>query len=676
VPIEASSSPLRLKLSLIAGFTHSNFLTGEISLRFDPPVELPLAQENVAQENVPSQMILAGAGNSLYLAWPNGSLERYDCSRLDDTYLAESGTLLDGQTNLEFLDFILGNNTLVWGDSEGSVQAGFLVRPEEATAEGLRQARRHPRADKILVSAKRLAKDKDKNKGKGKGTAAISMAASSRTRQVLVGSEDGRISMYNATSGSLLATFTLPSEEPVLKVVFAPKEDGLIAATPTRLYSADLDPRHPEASLKALFLPVWYEGYPQPEHTWQSSSGTDDFEIKLGLMPLIFGTIKATLYSMMFGVPLALLAALFTSEFLHSQARSFIKPGIEFMASLPSVVLGFLAALVFAPYIEKVVPATLASLFTLPFVFLLGAFLWQLLPIDTAVRLGNWRFFFMVLMVPLGFLLAAQAGPLVERFFFAGDLKGWLAWDPGKEEAERFRSGAGGWLLLWTPIAAVVVAMLIGRTIHPWMRAASVHWDRRRFALVDLAKFGLGLVATFALALGISYTLQSLGIDPRGGYLNTYVQRNALIVGLVMGFAIIPIIYTLSEDALATVPEHLRSASLGAGATPWQTATRIVIPTAMSGLFSAVMVGLGRAVGETMIVLMAAGNTPVLEWNIFEGFRTLSANIAVELPEAVQGSTHYRTLFLAALVLFIMTFIVNTIAEVIRQRFRRRAYQL
>ncbi|MDL1952518.1 ABC transporter permease subunit, partial [Acidobacteria bacterium ACD] len=106
------------------------------------------------------------------------------------------------------------------------------------------------------------------------------------------------------------------------------------------------------------------------------------------------------------------------------------------------------------------------------------------------------------------------------------------------------------------------------------------------------------------------------------------------------------------------------------------TAVRIVLPTAMSGLFSAVMIGLGRAVGETMIVLMAAGNTPVMDWNMFNGFRTLSANIAVELPEAVRNSTHYRTLFLAALVLFAMTFLLNTVAETVRLRFRRRAYQL
>jgi phosphate transport system permease protein len=154
------------------------------------------------------------------------------------------------------------------------------------------------------------------------------------------------------------------------------------------------------------------------------------------------------------------------------------------------------------------------------------------------------------------------------------------------------------------------------------------------------------------------------------------VQRNALIVGFVMGFAVVPIIYTLAEDALASVPAHLRLASLGAGATPWQTAIRIVVPTAASGLFSAVMVGFGRAVGETMIVLMATGNTPVLSWNVFDGFRTLSANIAVELPEAVRDSTHYRTLFLAALCLFGFTFVFNTLAEVVRQRFRRRAYQL
>jgi phosphate transport system permease protein len=191
-----------------------------------------------------------------------------------------------------------------------------------------------------------------------------------------------------------------------------------------------------------------------------------------------------------------------------------------------------------------------------------------------------------------------------------------------------------------------------------------------------LAKFAAAALVAAGLSAAAGWLLQGLHFDPRGSIVDTFDQRNALIVGFVMGFAIIPIIYTIADDALFTVPDFLRSASLGAGATPWQTAMRVVVPTAMSGLFSAVMVGLGRAVGETMIVLMAAGNTPIMEWNIFNGFRTLSANIAVELPEAVQGGAHYRVLFLAALALFTLTFLLNSGAEIIRQRFRKRAYQL
>jgi len=147
-------------------------------------------------------------------------------------------------------------------------------------------------------------------------------------------------------------------------------------------------------------------------------------------------------------------------------------------------------------------------------------------------------------------------------------------------------------------------------------------------------------------------------------------QRNSLVVGLVMGFAVIPTIFSITEDAIFGVPKHLTIGSLALGATPWQTLTRVVLLTASPGIFSAVMIGLGRAVGETMIVLMATGNTPIMDFNIFEGFRALSANIAVEMPEAEVASTHYRVLFLAALVLFMATFIFNTVAEVVRQRLR------
>jgi phosphate transport system permease protein len=139
-----------------------------------------------------------------------------------------------------------------------------------------------------------------------------------------------------------------------------------------------------------------------------------------------------------------------------------------------------------------------------------------------------------------------------------------------------------------------------------------------------------------------------------------------------MGFAVIPMIFTISDDAFTNVPKSFTSASLALGASRWQTAVRVIAPTASPGVFSAVMIGFGRAVGETMIVLMATGNTPVLSFSPFNGMRTLSANIAVEIPEAPLGETHYRILFLAAFLLFVLTFVVNTAAEVVRQRLREK----
>jgi phosphate transport system permease protein len=192
------------------------------------------------------------------------------------------------------------------------------------------------------------------------------------------------------------------------------------------------------------------------------------------------------------------------------------------------------------------------------------------------------------------------------------------------------------------------------------------------FLLVPVMLLGAGL----AFALGGLIEQRLLAGDYRGWLLSalglTYDQRNSLVVGVAMGFAVVPIIFTIAEDALANVPQHLRAGSLALGATRWQTAVRIVLPTASPGIFSAVMIGLGRAVGETMIVLMATGNTPVMDANVFSGFRALSANIAVELPEAPEGGTLFRVLFLAAFLLFCLTFALNTVAELVRLRLRRR----
>jgi len=186
------------------------------------------------------------------------------------------------------------------------------------------------------------------------------------------------------------------------------------------------------------------------------------------------------------------------------------------------------------------------------------------------------------------------------------------------------------------------------------------------------------LVACFALSpaferLAFGGSFQAWLLESTG---LRYDQRNAVVVGLAMGFAVIPIIFAIAEDALSNVPKNLVAGSLALGANRWQTVTQVVLPTASPGIFSAIMIGFGRAIGETMIVLMATGNTPIMELNAFNGFRTLSANIAVEIPEAPHGGTLYRTLFLAALLLFLLTFTVNTAAEIVRQRLRQKYAQL
>ena len=367
----------------------------------------------------------------------------------------------------------------------------------------------------------------------------------------------------------------------------APRGDLVVQANDAtgtlKLWS--LDAAHPEVSFGLLWGKTHYEGYGQAEYVWQSTGGTDDFEPKFSLVPLVFGTLKGTLYAMLFAFPLAVLGALYTSQFASPRLRNAIKPTLEIMAALPSVVLGFLAGLVMAPLLERMAVEVLVYPFVVLLLTLLIAPFWGRLPQTFRNAFGSGReVLWMVPVLVLGVWLSSLAGPWIER-----------------------------------------VAM--GGSYHTWLQTA-------------------------------------MGV--------TYDQRNSLVVGFAMGFAVIPIIFTISEDALSSVPRSLTSASLACGASPWQTAWRVVLPTASPGIFSATMVGLGRAIGETMIVLMATGNTPIMDWSPFNGMRTLAANIAVEIPEAPLHGTLYRVLFLAAFLLFVFTFILNTVAELVRQRLRRR----
>ncbi|HOW96626.1 MAG TPA: ABC transporter permease subunit [Kiritimatiellia bacterium] len=618
-----------------------NLVTGEVTPRRRAAV-LPYEPRTNGE---PSFLLLSGLADWALLAWPDGLAIRYNTRQPEKAFIEETLNLLDDPAlRLTAMRCLPGQTTVLSGDSGGRVRAWFPVRPDGTNA--LTR----------LVAAREF---------RGAGAPVACLATAGRMRVVAIGYADGSVRVGHVTSGKTLARLPAGPRGPAAALAFLPRDNGLLAIRPDGLSLWRLDPRHPEATWKALFAPIWYEGAPRPAHTWQSSAATDDFEPKLGLVPLIFGTLKATLYALLFGVPVALLAAVFTSEFLHPRARRVVKPAIEMMASLPSVVLGFFGAIVIAPFVETAVPAVLVSLVTVPVMFLAGAHVWQLLPPALTLRLASWRLLLLLLLLPLGLAAAAGLGPVAERLLFAGDMRRWLDGQLG--------GPAGGWFFLMLAPAALAAALIMARAIRPRLQGAARSWPRSRVAAADALAFLADLALTGGLAWASAGLLTAAGWDPRGAALGTYVQRNALIVGFVMGFAVIPVVYTIADDALAAVPDHLRSAALGAGATPWQTAVTVIIPTAMSGLFSAVMIGLGRAVGETMIVLMAAGNTPIMDWNPFNGFRTLSANIAVELPEAVRNSTHYRVLFLSALVLFALTFVINTAAELVRLRFRRKA---
>ena len=616
-------------------------------------------------------------GDQLFLLAADGGGRRYAIRSVKQPVLMESFT---AGGEVAAVGRLFGGTALAVAGSDGGVRIMFAARPAAVA----RDADRLPEDGLRMVTAREFPAPA----GTGPITA---IAASPRSRLFAVADAAGRVRLLHSTSGRGLADLAAASASreagaegsdagrsgaqesartPVVPVALAipTRENRLLAAGERGLAAWSMAAGYPEVSLRTLLTPIWYESYPGAVNAWETT-GHEAFESKFGLVPLIFGTIKATLYSMLFATPIAILAAIYTSQFMHPRWKARVKPTIEMMASLPSVVLGFIAGLVFAPTLERMLMPVLTGLFVVPLVILAAAHLWQLLPTGLRTSLAGWRFPLVACVaLPAGVASAVAAAPAVERLLFQGDFRSWLDGRDG--------SGFGGWVLAMLPLGGLAAAWIVGRLVNPWLRRTGAGWSPRQAGLASLAVFAGGAVAAVLLAVAAAAFCDAIRLDTRGGLFGTYVQRNAMVVAVGMSFAIIPLVFTIADDALASVPEHLRSASLGAGATPWQTAVRVIVPAAASGLFSAVMIGLGRAVGETMIVLMAAGNTPLVSWNLFNGFQTLSAAIATELPEAARNSTHYRVLFLAALALFAMTFVVNTVAEIVRQRFRRRAHEL
>jgi phosphate transport system permease protein len=595
----------------------------------------------------PLYAAMLGGDTQAIVVWPNGTLDRYDLSG-EIPRLAESQNAAVHRSIVSVAP-LLGRQTLLCGLDDGRLQGWMITRPEEASeSEGWQLSLAH----EVQV-----------------GDRPLTAISSSRNSHVAATCDDQNgIGLIYVTTDTLLGRTAYPGQHGLKHVSFGPDSQSLLAVTDQAYAIAAVDLGHPEASVRSYFGRVWYEGHNGPKYIWQSSAATEQSEIKLSLMPLVFGTLKATLYAMLISVPLAILAAIYTSEFLSGGVRSRIKPVIEMMASLPSVVLGYVAALVVAPHLQEHLMSALLALFVVPLSFIFVGNLWNLLPVEKLVRFQAFRLFGLLACLPLALLVTLGLSPIFEHWLFAGSLIDWLSGQAG--------SAVGGWFLLLLPSLIVVWCLILYGPLAERHRILAARCSPRGFALLAIAKLCLTIVLLVATAWGMGWLLTGLGLDLRGHLLDSYQDRNALLVGVALGFCVIPIVYTISDDALQSVPQQLRSASLGCGATPWQTTMRIVIPSAMSGLFSAVMIGLGRAVGETMVVLCAAGNTPLMEFNPFNGFKTLSAALATELPEAAKGSTHYRTLFLAAVLLFFMTLIINTLAEFVRIRFRKRSSQL
>ena len=365
----------------------------------------------------------------------------------------------------------------------------------------------------------------------------------------------------------------------------SPRGDGIFIITDAGGWLYQIDNSYPEISMSVLWAKVWYEDYPQPEFIWQSSAASDDFEPKLSLVPLSYGTLKSAFYAMLIAAPLAVLAAIYTSYFMAPALRRKIKPAVELMEAVPTVILGFVAGLFLAPFVENNLGAIILLVLLAPAFILLAGYSANWLPSNWRYRLNDgWHIAYILPALALFTWLVFAVSPVFEQAVFGASAREWVS--------------------------------------------------------------------------------NELGID--------YDQRNALVVGLAMGFAVIPSIFSVAEDALFGVPNHLSRGSLALGANMWQTLLFVVLPTASPGIFSALSIGFGRAVGETMIVLMATGNTPIMDANIFTGMRTLSANIAVEIPESVVGSSHFRVLFLSGLILFAFTFLLNTLAEFVRQNLRKK----
>ncbi len=557
VAINVNSGTLMLagatgaELHLVSLSREENLFTGEVTLS-EERIQLPQVSDAI------HSLLLDPRQMWLYAINGQSSADVFDLRKRNLNGRYE--LLKDSSNRITTATSLLGGISIMLGDAKGGIQQWFMVRGNEGT----------PTFQKVRSFQL--------------GDAPITQILPEERRKGFMALDaEGQLGVFHSTAQRTLLKQQVAEGAGLAGL--SPRATRVLVEHEGSLQRYVIDNPHPEVSWSALWGKVWYESYQEPDYVWQSTSANTDFEPKLSLSPLAFGTLKAAFYAMLLAAPLAVAAAIYTAYFMAPRMRTKVKPVIELMEALPTVILGFFAGLFLAPFLENHLPGIFSLLILTPIGILLTGFLWTKLPASIRHQVPEgWESALLIpVILVIGWISFGMSGHM-ENALFDGNMRQWLTND-----------------------------------------------------------------------LGIPFD-----------------QRNALVVGLAMGFAVIPNIYSIAEDAVFSVPKSLTFGSLALGATPWQTLTRVVILTASPGIFSALMIGMGRAVGETMIVLMATGNTPIMDINIFEGMRTLAANVAVEMPESEVGGTHYRVLFLAALVLLLFTFVMNTLAEVIRQRLRTK----
>jgi len=540
----------------------SNFMkydVDETKVLIEEPGETHLI--DLGEERSPF-LNLSVNGEQLWVACRNGKLFRYRLVEEDGFVMAES---IDLEKEITAIGNAYGDYSLLVAHADGELNSWISVRLQKNSLK------------KSIVKSHFLLKAK---------SPIIKLQASFQDKTYFAYTQSKEL--YHGQLTTEKQFFRLNNE--IEQFGFSGKAGVLAVLTNKDLLLYHIENPYQEISFSVLFKKVWYENYSKPEYVWQSGGGGDDSEGKYSLIPLIFGTLKGTFYAMLLSIPLALGSAIYISQFASSALRNYIKPMIEMMSAIPSVVVGFIAALWLAPKFD-----------------------------------GNLLFVFMFL-----------------PFF----------------------------LLIFT------INLFIWNYISPQGLKASGEKGRHVYYFIP------NLLITFFILYYLCPVLDDLIFD--GSFKNKlieffkiegYEQRNCLIIGFALGFTVIPIIFSIAEDVLSTVPRSLMANSLALGANRWQSVWRVILPSASPGIVAGVIIGFGRAIGETMIVLMATGNTPIMDVSIFNGMRTLSANIAVEIGEAPFEGSLYRTLFLSAVILFVMTFILNTGAEVIRQALRKKYSQ-